>query len=68
MVRYKGIPSKSLKLLLMLGVPSLLSRELRVSVARREGDDGSALLLSRALTGRSGMAGELADESEVCEW
>jgi hypothetical protein len=58
-----GIPSKSLKLLLILPwVPSLLPGS-----AVRRGDTGPALWLSRVFGGRNTMAGELADESEVWE-
>lgn len=67
--------SKSLKLLPMLGVPSLPSREypfllglLPDSSAGRRGERGPVGRLSPVEGPLDTMAGELVDESDVSEW
>lgn len=69
-----SLPSKSLKLLPMLGVPSLPSREypfllglLPDSSAGRRGERGPAGRLSPVEGPLDTMAGELVDESDVSE-
>lgn len=80
-VRGENIPSKSLKLLPMLGVPSLPSREYPLpfelglfpdNSAARRGDRGppppAAGRRSLVAELREMSAGELVDESDVSEW
>lgn len=69
--------SRSLKLLPMLGVPSLPSREYPLlllpglrpaSSAARRGERGPGVRCSRDLPGRWIIAAELAEESDVWDW
>lgn len=63
------VPSRSLKLLPILGAPSLPSREypLPFSSAVRRGDSGFDTCLRLPSLLEEGKAAELAEESECCD-